>query len=114
MFRAILFISLSTLLGSAHGNPMQPDSSTGAATTGTSSQPAAPFRYPVLQTIVIVGDIKKAIFKNAREVTEGGRINGFLIAAINAESVTLVRGNKKKILYLRAPGEFKLSPATEE
>ncbi len=96
-------------------NPLQPDSFKPPKTTSQSStQTTSTPRLPRLQSIVIVGDVKKAIFNGSREVEEGSSISGYQVVEVTANAVTLARGNTRRTLYLKTTGTFNLSPAEEE
>jgi hypothetical protein len=114
MFKCVLFtvaIAYSSLLAA---NPMRPDSASQSVTRTTQSKAVSSYRYPRLDTIIIIGELKKAVFNGNKEVKEGETISGFKVGNIASDSVTLIRGNKKKTLYLSSQGEFRLSPAKEE
>lgn len=118
MYRA-LTILLALMLASPllTANPMQPDPvNSPPAPEPVVDEPVRPKApaLPQLEGIVIMGPLRKAIFNGAREVRVGERINGYQLIDVSASSVTLQRGNQTRILTLTTPGDFTMSPATEE
>jgi hypothetical protein len=100
--------------GTALANPLKPDLMGSNNSSHTNTPRVIAPRYPMLQAVVIIGDLKKAIFDGAREVQEGDRISGYTLTKVTANSVTLSRGNTNKILYLESTGDFHLTPVEEE
>lgn len=114
MYKHTLTFIVFAVMSLALANPMQPDTADQRPVNNRQSAVYVSPRYPVLQAIIIVGDLKKAIFKGPQEILEGEKIAGFIVSSITPDSVTLTRGDNKKTLYLKSPGEFKLSPVNED
>lgn len=112
---AALFMVALAFPVTATANPMRPDP-TGSApvqpeTTVTRKAPPA---LPRLDAIIIIGDLRKAIFRSDQEITLGESINGYRLIDLDPESVTLQRGSVTRKLTLTTPGEFTMVPADEE
>ena len=114
MFKPFLVISLTALLSAALANPMQPDRAAPAPAQPVATARAAPPALPRLQSIIIIGDLRKAVFLPDQEIALGEQINGYRLVELDSRSVTLQRGSITRTLTITTSGEFTLQPANEE
>lgn len=109
MFKPGHFCLLFGLLVSPaiDANPMQPDNQ--PPPTVKSER-----KLPSLTAIVMVGDVKKAVFNGNREVSLGDLINGYRLVLVEPSYVVLRGSNGQKKIILKTAGAFVLSAAAEE
>lgn len=116
MFRFIASLTSTLLLTTvASGNPMQPDRGTSTPTQpkASISRPSLP-ALPRLSSIVIIGDLRKAVFNTDQEIALGESINGYRLINLDNQTATLQRGSVTRTLTITTPGEFTLLPVNEE
>lgn len=105
-----------TLLGAstAIANPMQPDGY--VVKPKITVKKAAPVpKAPGLESILIIGDYRVAVFTNGEEKQTGELTkNGYSVDKIEPGFVVLKRGSKETILTLKNTGELVIKPANEE
>lgn len=103
---------LLCLSGAAHANPMQPDSYRVTAKPVVKVTPEP--KTPTLSSILIIGNVRAAIFSNGEEKKVGDTITGYTVKTIEPTFVVLQRGSKEKTLALSTAGELVITPAKEE
>ena len=112
LFGAIIILCF----GSALGNPMRPDPIS-APTVTKSVAPAVvkqTYRWPTLDNIIIIGDLRKAIFNRSSEVKLGETITGYQLVQVEKDYVILQRGTTTKRINLTTIGAISITPTVEE
>ncbi|WP_320823115.1 hypothetical protein [Reinekea sp.] len=109
-----LFATLLVVPLIATANPMRPDTERAKASSVPSKTIRAAVRLPRLTAIVVIGDLRRAIFSGDREQQVGDRIDGFTLVAINSTRVLLKRGGQTTQLTLQSTGEMLIAPAQED
>lgn len=117
MFKhSALLVMFTAVSAMAIANPMRPDplvTEVKPIVTQKTTVVRAP-RLPVLESIIIIGDYRKAIFQGGQELTVGEQISGYTISVIEAQTVQLKRGSAIRTLSIKTSGDFKITPAKED
>ncbi|TCS43182.1 hypothetical protein [Reinekea marinisedimentorum] len=96
----------------AFANPMQPDNYQITVKPVVKAAPVP--KAPELTSILIIGNIRTAIFSNGEEKKIGETIAGYTVKTIEPTYVVLLRAGKEKTLALSTAGELVIQPANEE
>jgi len=117
MYKSILFSFLLTLNSTVLlANPMQPDPviNQSQSSTKTTVVPKPVIRWPSLDSIIIVGELRKAVFNRTTEIEIGNTISGYQLVAIEKDYVVLQRGKNTKRINLNTIGAVSITPSVEE
>ena len=116
MFRLVPFVFLVLMSSGLMANPMQPDRLQPApvSTTNITPKPVATIRWPRLNSIVIIGDYRKAIFNNDLEIALGDTQAGYQLIQVEKDHVVLQRAGKRQRINLPTTGATIITPAVEE
>jgi hypothetical protein len=95
-------------------NPLRPDNLVSAPknVTKTTTVQAKPITL-TLSSISITGELRYAQINN-QLLAINDLISGYRVVKIESNSVLLIKGSAEKLLYLNAPGSFKIVPSTED